>query len=210
MGSEMCIRDSENPDEFDSLATEAVLTMAYPALKAVKYLAKYGTKVALRVVDSARKLGVKTKEGIKDFSSTLSRLAGNEVGSIGNVGEILDSTKTVWSKISNTAETITGTNIPRRFNIDALGSKFHVHPNATKHMGTRVLSNSQSHGTSMYSQVVLAQFEKSISKAANSGKWKESVSGNKVIMSDGWELRFSKRDSDPLPVIMHAVFKGNK
>jgi hypothetical protein len=62
---------NENPDEFDSLATEAVLTMAYPALKAVKYLAKYGTKVALRVVDSAGKLKIKTKNGIAKLGKAM-------------------------------------------------------------------------------------------------------------------------------------------
>ena len=165
---------------------------------------------ALGVMDSAGKLGVKTKEGILDFTSTLKRLAGNEGEAIGNIDKLLDSTKTVWSKISNTAETITGTSIPRRFNIDALGSKFHVHPNATKHMGKRVLSNSQSHGTPMYSQMVLAQLEKSVGKVVKNGKWKESISGKKIIKSDGWDLRFSQKEGDALPVIMHAVFKGSK
>jgi hypothetical protein len=31
----------------------------------------------------------------------------------------------------------------------------------------------------------------------------------KVIMSEGWELKFSQREGDVLPVIMHAVYKGN-
>ena len=80
---------NENPDEFDSLATEAVLTMAYPGLKAVKYLAKYGTKVALRVVYSAGKLGVKANSEIADFADLSKRILGNEIGAVGDIGKAL-------------------------------------------------------------------------------------------------------------------------
>ena len=83
--------------------------------------------------------------------------------------KVLDSAGTVWSKISNEAEHMGRTIIPKRFDIFAGTEKFHVHPNATKHMGEIFAKKQHTHLTPMHNQVVLGSFHNALEEVAKMG-----------------------------------------
>lgn len=111
------------------------------------------------------------------------------------------STGTVWDNIRPTQPNIPGTNIPRSFELNAGGTRFWVHGNATKHMGnysTRTLS----HGRPMTDQQLLTSFNGAVTQAKTTG-----FTYNVPIRVGNWELIFSPaRQAGQLPVIKHAIY----
>ena len=127
------------------------------------------------------------------------------------IGKIANSAKTIYGRMSNVAPHWPNSKIPQRFDLKVGADSFHVHPNATKHMAEKIANRSQTHGMPMESQITLAHFEGAVKDAVSSGAWKNSMETGKLVKTGGWELKFSKRPDDPLPVIIHArmLTKGN-
>lgn len=109
---------------------------------------------------------------------------------------------TVWSFIKDTQAVREGTLIPKSFELKTLKSgKIWVHPNATKHMEEYV-KRYTSHSYSINQQALLTSFKSAVDYATKKG-----IVYNKLIYVGGWELKFSQKDGDVLPVLMHAVFR---
>lgn len=109
--------------------------------------------------------------------------------------------------MSNVGQAIPSTTVPKHFNLKTAGESFHVHPNATKHMGEYINSLPTSHGFPFRNDLILGSFEGAVKDAIASGAWKTSLETGKPIVSGGWELIFSKTAGDTLPVIKHALMK---
>jgi hypothetical protein len=120
---------------------------------------------------------------------------------------IIGDVKHIRSRMSNLGEVIPGTTIPKYFNIEVAGGSFHVHPNATKHMAEYIKSLPPSHGTPLRNDLILTSFQGAVSEAVASGAWKESLDSQNIIVVGGWELIFSQKAGDNLPVIKHALMK---
>ncbi len=94
--------------------------------------------------------------------------------------------------------------IPRRFDVLAGTEKFHVHPNATKHMGEIFARKQHTHLTPMHNQAVLGSFQNALEEVAKTGAWKQSIETGGMVVEKGWEFIFSQRTGDLLPVVKHA------
>ncbi|WP_223260598.1 RHS repeat domain-containing protein [Paenibacillus ihbetae] len=111
-------------------------------------------------------------------------------------------TKTVWSFIRGTQNVIEGTVIPKSFELTTRNAgKLWVHPNATKHMEEYV-KRYISHSYTINQQALLTSFKSAVDYATKKG-----IVYDTLINVGGWELKFSKKPGDALPVIIHAVFK---
>ncbi|WP_175415136.1 hypothetical protein [Paenibacillus algicola] len=109
---------------------------------------------------------------------------------------------TVWSFIRQTQAVREGTLIPRSFELTSRNAgKMWVHPNATKHMEEYV-KRYTSHSYSINQQALLTSFKSAVDYATKKG-----IEYNKLVNVRGWELKFSKKEGDILPVIMHAVYR---
>lgn len=170
--------------------------------KLLPYAKKFVQK-GKEIFEAAGKLGLKAKEEIQLFT----KLAGNNIASVGFIDEFAKSTKSVWNRLGNKGPNWTGSNIPKHFEVTAAGEKFFVNPNATKHINEYVSSyfRSITHSAPIHSQVLLNSFEGSVKSAVKSGNWRKSMETGEVIIQDGWELVFKKqRAGETLPVIKHA------
>ncbi|MBF0297406.1 MAG: hypothetical protein HQK51_01725 [Oligoflexia bacterium] len=161
-----------------------------------------------KITESAAKLKIKTKEGVDSFVDGVKRFLADETGSL-NLGKI-DDTGLVWNKIKNAAEDIPGSKIPRRFDIEVGGQSFHVHPNATKHMGEHISKNVTEEAVPVYCQLTLSSMEGALKKSVETGTWRKSIETGDVFTIEGWEFKFSQRPDDVLPVLMHAFKKRGK
>ena len=74
-------------------------------------------------------------------------------------------------------------------------------------MGEYINSLPVSHGSPLRNDLILGSFEGAVKDAVTSGAWKMSLETGKPIVSGGWELIFSKKAGDALPVIKHALMK---
>jgi RHS repeat-associated protein len=109
---------------------------------------------------------------------------------------------TVWDHITATQPECAGTAVPKSFEVTAGGSRFWVHPNATKHMAEFITRNGTSH-MQMNSQAMLTSFQASVEAAVRTG-----VQYGKPMQMGRWELIFSAgRPGDALPVIKHALYR---
>ena len=156
-----------------------------------------------RVAVAAEKVGLKGTAELKEIAS--------ELGDAGSTAEklvdVLDSAKKIGSQMSNLGEAIPGTSIPKYFRLKTEGAEFFVNPNATKHMGEYINSLPPTHGLPLRNDLIIASFESGVKEAVRSGAWKTSLDSGNPIISGGWELIFSKRPTDELPVIIHALMK---
>ncbi len=103
-----------------------------------------------------------------------------------------------------TQEVYAGTIIPKSFEFLAGRTNIWVHPNATKHMAEYATSLTNK-GVSpevvnLTSQIQLKSLQTAIAAATHGG-----IPFNKIINSGGWELRFSQKADDKLPVLIHAL-----
>ena len=62
---------------------------------------KQAIKYSGHVVDSAKYVGLKTSEGIKDFADTTKRILGNEFGSVGNIPDVIKGRMTRFNPINH-------------------------------------------------------------------------------------------------------------
>ncbi|WP_410472336.1 hypothetical protein ACGTJS_12685 [Faucicola mancuniensis] len=111
---------------------------------------------------------------------------------------------TVYNNITPTQEFVTGTSIPKSFELATSSGRFWVHPNATKHMVENVTRKGMDPETqNIRSQAILTSFHSAVNKALTKG-----IEYDKMIYIDGWEFIFTKgRSGDRLPVIKHALYK---
>lgn len=149
------------------------------------------------------------EKGAEVFKDVAKAIEGGEelVKVADDVQQIIHSANSIRGRISNIGQAILGTTIPKYFNIEAAGTAFHVNPNATKHMGEYINSLPSSHGLPLRNDLILSSFEGAVKDAVVSGTWKSSLESGELIMSGGWELVFSQRTGDTLPVISHALMK---
>jgi hypothetical protein len=54
----------------------------------------------------------------------------------------------------------------------------------------------------MNNQALLTSFQAAVNEAISQG-----IVYNKIIQVGSWELKFAKKPTDRLPVIMHAVYR---
>jgi hypothetical protein len=113
----------------------------------------------------------------------------------------------VWNGMKATQEVWPGTVIPRSFELLAGRTNLWVNGNATKHMAeyaTSLMNNGMTpEAVSMASQAQLKSLQAAVAKATQGG-----IPFNKLVNVGGWELRFSQRVTDKLPVLMHALQKN--
>lgn len=95
-----------------------------------------------------------------------------------------------------------GTSIPKSFELTVNGEVFWVNPNATKHMAEYLTRNGLSHSTSDGSQAMLTSLQSAIGNASSQG-----IKFNEAMQIGRWELVFSRRPTDPYPVLKHALYK---
>ncbi|WP_308464602.1 RHS repeat domain-containing protein [Acinetobacter colistiniresistens] len=111
----------------------------------------------------------------------------------------------VWDFIKPTAAAMPGTYIPKSFELMTTRGVFWVHPNATKHMLEYLTRNTPSNSLGsirmINNQAMLLSLQSAVSQAATQG-----IKYEKLIDVGQWELRFSMRSGDRLPVLMHAVY----
>ncbi|NEH54834.1 filamentous hemagglutinin N-terminal domain-containing protein [Rhizobium leguminosarum] len=108
-------------------------------------------------------------------------------------------TGTVWDDILPTAGDLPNTKIPATFKLKAGEMEFYVNSNATKHMPEYLKNNSNITND----QVLLQSFSAAVKEISSAG----SVEYGKLYNLNGWEIIFSKRPTDLLPVIKHALYK---
>ncbi|WP_157474497.1 hypothetical protein [Parafrankia sp. EUN1f] len=113
-------------------------------------------------------------------------------------------TGTVWDQVRGTQPEYPDTAIPRSFEMDLGAQKVWVHPNATEHLFEYAISSRlgdrapQQRNLSM--QALLGSLRAAVAEAV-----KDGVPLNRMILVADWELKFSQRDVDPLPVLKHAL-----
>lgn len=152
--------------------------------------------VGIGIMAKIAKRGVKTAEEAEEIVKSGAKAA-----------DFLDSAKNIRSQMSNLGEAIPGTTIPKYFRLKTEGTEFFVNPNATKHMGEYINSLPPTHGLPLRNDLIISSFESGVKEAVRSGAWKTSFDSGNPIISGGWELIFSKRPTDELPVIIHALMK---
>lgn len=120
-------------------------------------------------------------------------------------GESAETTArgTAWEAIASEGPAVGRTPIPRHFELNAGGSEFWVHPNATKHMHEFVMRGEPLPAqVRLRSQLLLDEFRSAVAEAAQRG-----IRYGQVIHVGKWELIFTMRPGDRLPVIKHAVYR---
>ncbi|WP_259779844.1 hypothetical protein [Aestuariispira ectoiniformans] len=108
-------------------------------------------------------------------------------------------TETVWDNVTATANNLPNTHIPATFRLKSGDMEFYVNSNATKHMG-EYLQNS---ANPLNDQTLLRSFSSVVDRIASNG----SIQFGKMYNIDGWEIIFSQRDGDLLPVVKHALYR---
>jgi filamentous hemagglutinin len=122
-------------------------------------------------------------------------------------GDLPANTAGVWDAIEATQGNYPGTVVPRSFNLRTAGGKqIWVHPNATEHIYqdvymSRTLKNVMDKQTrDLAAQAELWSLHRAVSAATRLG-----ITYDKPIVTDGWELVFSRpRAVGMNPVLKHA------
>jgi hypothetical protein len=111
-------------------------------------------------------------------------------------------TGTVWDHVKVTQAAKPGEVVPHSFELNTPAGKVWVHPHGTKHINEYLLRNGVSHGTPVASQEMLTSLQSAVYTATKGG-----IKLREMMNVGNWELMFSQRASDPLPVLMHALYK---
>ncbi len=111
---------------------------------------------------------------------------------------VTNKTGTVWDNVTATAGNLPNTQIPATFKIRSGSQEFYVNSNATKHMGEYLEKSSNP----INDQQLLTSFSATVDQIASTG----SIQFGKVYNMNGWEIIFSQRAGDSLPVIKHALY----
>ena len=120
----------------------------------------------------------------------------NAVDGIGDAAPNI--TGTVWDYVTATAENLPNTQIPATFKLKLGSGEYYVNSNATKHMGEYLKNSSNP----INDQQLLHSFSAAIDNITSG-----DMQLGKVYNVDGWEIIISKRDSDLLPVVTHALYR---
>lgn len=116
---------------------------------------------------------------------------------------------TVWDDIRGTQPDIPGSPVPKSFELTAGGTKVWVHPKVTDHVDEYLQGVSKRGGNemeiNMASQAHLASLQAAVAEAVKNG-----VPLNQLLRVGDWELKFSQRATDPLPVLKHGLYLGYK
>jgi RHS repeat-associated protein len=114
---------------------------------------------------------------------------------------------TVWDDIKPTQPKYPGTQLPKSFEMQAGEQRVWVHANATKHLAEyaqgRISAMASPEQVGLINQVQL----RSLQEAVVAGT-KDGIPLGKMIEVGDWELKFNKRPEDPLPALVHALYKG--
>ncbi|WTO35029.1 DUF6531 domain-containing protein [Streptomyces achromogenes] len=117
------------------------------------------------------------------------------------------SQKTIWEDIKPTQPNYPGTEIPKSFEMQAGEQRVWVHGNATKHLNEyaqgRIADLATRDKISLINQVQLKSLQEAVTAAT-----KDGVPLGKMMEVGDWELKFNKRPEDPLPALVHALYKG--
>ncbi|GGS78767.1 putative T7SS-secreted protein [Streptomyces cinerochromogenes] len=115
--------------------------------------------------------------------------------------------KTVWEDIKPTQPNYPGTEIPRSFEMQAGEQRVWVHANATKHLNEyaqgRIAELATHDKIGLINQVQLKSLQQAVTAATRDG-----IPLGKMTEVGDWELKFNKRPEDPLPALVHALYKG--
>ncbi|MFF0010429.1 putative T7SS-secreted protein [Streptomyces sp. NPDC005374] len=113
----------------------------------------------------------------------------------------------IWDEIKPTQPNYPGTELPKSFEMQAGEQRVWVHGNATKHMNEYVqgrISAMASPGQiALINQAQLGSLQQAVIAAT-----KDGIPLGKMIEVADWELKFNKRPEDPLPALVHALYKG--
>ncbi|MGJ8522581.1 hypothetical protein R84981_001269 [Carnimonas sp. R-84981] len=111
-------------------------------------------------------------------------------------------TGTVYDFIEPTEPVMSGTSVPKSFNLTVNGKVIWVNQNATKHMKEYLTRTHFTSSDNINSQSMLTSLHQAIIQATSDG-----IKFNKMLHSGHWELIFSQRSGDPYPVLKHALYK---
>ncbi|MFV0133929.1 putative T7SS-secreted protein [Streptomyces sp. HMX87] len=114
---------------------------------------------------------------------------------------------TVWGDIKPTQPNYPGTELPRSFELQAGETRVWVHGNATKHLNEyaqgRISAMASPEQVGLINQVQLRSLQEAVAAAT-----KDGVPLGRLVESGDWELKFNKRPEEPLPALVHALYKG--
>lgn len=123
-------------------------------------------------------------------------------------GDFPAHTAGVWDWINATDPNYPGTVVPKSFNLKtASGKDIWVHPNATEHIledvyKSKVLRNAMDKQTrDLAAQGELWSLRRAVSDATRHG-----IVYDKLLIVDGWELKFGPPRTGPNPALTHAKF----
>ncbi|MGW5677903.1 RHS repeat-associated core domain-containing protein [Streptomyces sp. NPDC003860] len=132
------------------------------------------------------------------LSKKIVRGAGSEGADRGTVD--------VWDSIRPTAKNYKGTKLPQTFELRAGAVSVWVNSNATKHMAEYLQGASQRLASQGRVDLLAQQQLSSMQHAVNAAT-RHGVFLDEMHNVDGWELMFSRRHGERLPVLKHALMK---
>lgn len=183
-------------------AAASVVKTAIAEGKATQGAVKETLQGIENVSSEAGNLTKKVEDSSVEVSSKASRNGGRGNPTAGKDG----GADTVWNDIKPTQPSYSGSNIPKSFELQLPnGQKVWVHGNATEHIAeyAQYVAN---RGTPEALRLVTQQELRSLQAAVNSVT-KEGVPYDRLIVVDGWELKFSRsRSNDGLPALIHALY----
>ncbi|MBI2787331.1 MAG: tetratricopeptide repeat protein [Elusimicrobia bacterium] len=194
-------QESEPPEDEDPNSERIQRNRRYAKMAAVSAAIGFGIVYGIPwLIGTGGPAAIKL---IRDSGGSLQRVAASEAGAIGPVAQ---KTGTVWDSIKATGPSIAGTEIPSSFQIAVNGRQLWVHPNATEHMGEYIIGQIESgrvspNSVGIRSQMMLESFRAAVTQATAQG-----IRLGQQMKIAGWELKFSQRPSDPLPVVVHALY----
>ncbi|NLU66684.1 putative T7SS-secreted protein [Streptomyces sp. HNM0574] len=114
---------------------------------------------------------------------------------------------TVWDDIKGTQPNYPGTDLPKSFEMQAGDARVWVHGNATKHMDEYARGRmNELVGPDHVRQINQQQLRSLQSAVAEASR--DGVPLGRMVEVGGWELKFSQRPEDPLPALIHGLYKG--
>ncbi|MFC8190474.1 ALF repeat-containing protein [Cellulomonas sp. NPDC057328] len=117
----------------------------------------------------------------------------------------LQARRTIWDDVRATDSPIPGSQgLPRSFELTAGNVRVWVHPNVTDHIGRERVVNYQRRGLSPEAIALNVQQQVRSLQAAVAEATADGIPLNKPMVVGGWELEFSQRDTDLLPVLIHG------
>jgi hypothetical protein len=192
--------------------TVEAIAVAYPGVDPADALALAGKYLGSRLSYMSSRAAAYAEYSMRsrqatyfdEMSSSASRFVrGAPTEPVGLTFGTALSPNSLAGRIVATDSIMPGTLIPSSFElVTESGARFWVHPNATKDFA-KFLRRSEvggiTHTDPVRNQAVLMDFLSVVNMAANRG-----INFTEMMYVGRWELRFSMRPVDRLPVIYHA------